>query len=159
MNTLDDALLERFTRSEFGQWWRFMSTKLVLGLNAFALDWGAAVHISPHPDALGRFMGPDSASAHNIDRWGMVLGADTMPMGLEGATQYARAYAIAKRHGFVGFGVYPHWSPRPGIHLDMAPRAGRGNGGPLATWRAERLPGKAQTYHGLADIMPPGWEA
>jgi hypothetical protein len=36
----------------------------------------------------------------------------------------ARAVTVAEKVGFGGIGIYPDWSPFPGLHLDVRPAEG-----------------------------------
>ena len=67
---------EHFTPEEFRDWADDMSPRLVTMIDVLRHMIGSAIVISPHPDSLGRELGRNSESAHNIDRWGEVLAAD-----------------------------------------------------------------------------------
>lgn len=125
--TADRDRLQHFVPSEFRGWYHRLSRRLALGLDAFRARWGHPVMISPAPGAIGRNLGPDAASQHNVDRWGEVRAIDVMPLvregwGTRGATvpELQHAYAVARSLGlFGGIGVYPDWHPYPGLHLDV----------------------------------------
>jgi len=76
-----------------------------------------------------------------------------MPHGMDTAEDRQRAVEIATTVGFIGIGVYPDWKPRPGLHLDMKRREGRGFGNP-GTWSAFRNPETGeQEYFDLAKAL------
>lgn len=108
-----------------------MHPRLVTLLDLFRYRWGRAVIISPADGALGRR--DDSSSRHNIERWGRVEAADVMPTGMDHAYQAREAVEVARRCAITGIGVYPHWSPRPGLHLDVRDAAKPGD---PAAWGA-----------------------
>jgi len=96
-------------------WWPLMSAELLTRLDTFRARLGAPVEISPAEGAVGRRLGRADSSQHNIDRWGEVRAIDVMPVGVP----LERAYQVAREVGFTGIGLYPDWSPRPGLHLDV----------------------------------------
>ncbi|WP_299203295.1 hypothetical protein [uncultured Amphritea sp.] len=111
--------LDRFKRSEFREWADDMALGQLLALDRFAKLWGAAVTVSGNAAALGRHMGPNELSQHNIDRWGEVRAVDVFPEGL--TRENAKiARDLAKQSGFSGIGVYLDTS-RPMMHLDTRP--------------------------------------
>ena len=126
--------LEHFDQSEFVtvyldehgrqhsmDWWPLMSPRLLVMLDIFRHRWGAPVMISPNRIALGRYLGEDNASEHNVDRWAAVLAADVFPAGMDTAEDMRLAVKTARSIGFTGIGVYPHWQPSPGLHLGVRP--------------------------------------
>lgn len=127
--------LRHFSPREFGEWWPQMSVRLLVLLDVFRGHWGRSVMISASPLALGRH-GGDSTSQHNVDRWGVVRAADIMPDGLHGSDSMAHAVHVANQVGMTGIGIYPHWRPRPGIHVDV--RRDRQPGNP-SLWSALRV--------------------
>lgn len=106
--------------------------------------------ISPAKGAVGRRDGYSGNSQHNYDRWGEVRALDIMPFGMTTALARKRAFNLAKQVGFTGIGVYPEWTPRPGLHVDV--RMDRTEGNP-ATWSAFFVVGengkRVQQYFGL----------
>lgn len=117
-------------------WWPNMSLRLLVCLDVFRQRWGKACRISPVPGALGRNQGRDSRSQHNVDRWGEVRAADIFPTGLRTAADAKHAIRCATEAGFTGVGVYPHWQPHPGLHLDV---------------RTDELPGDPATWGRITD--------
>lgn len=166
MHNLSPDELEFFSPHEFGQWWRFMGARQLKALDTFRKLYGAPVSISPAPGALGRWGGPfDYVSAHDVERHGEVLGTDVMPKGFTATREEnARVYQCAKASGFIGIGIYPHWTPQPGLHLDTMMRPNRRAFHLLAKWRAWREPHPdfpertRQAYGGIEAIMPDGWK-
>jgi len=107
--------LRHFDPNEFGKWGPWMSERLLEALDEFRHALMAPVMISPADGSLGRFAG-DSGSQHNIDKWDEVRAADVMAP----RTDVLRAYEVARELGmFSGIGLYPHWRPYPGLHLDV----------------------------------------
>lgn len=111
--------MKYFKPYEFGKWWLSMSPDLLQKLDAFREEWGAPVRISPHPDALGRHLGVEHLSQHNIDRWGEVRAVDIFPKGMDTVEDMSRAYDIARRVGFTGIGIYTDTKPSNMMHLDV----------------------------------------
>jgi hypothetical protein len=122
-----------FTREEFGEWAPLLDVALLVRLDSFRGTWDKPVRISPHPQALGRR--DDSESQHNVNRWGMVRAADILPSGIVTQEDLELASDFAALVGFTGVGVYPHWQPTPGLHVDV--RRSNAPGAP-ATWGAIR---------------------
>lgn len=122
-----------FSEEEFRGWAGLMDPVLLVRLDSFRGAWGRPVRISPHPKAIGRE--DDSTSQHNFKRWGMVRAVDVMPDDIVIANDLERAMEVAANVGFTGIGVYPHWEPVPGLHLDV--RRSNAPGAP-ATWGAIR---------------------
>lgn len=144
--------LHHFTPAEFVReedWWPLMSPRLLVLLDVFRYRWGDTVRISPHRRALGRRLGMESFSDHNVDQWGEVRGVDVLPRNFRTRTDARTAVELATRLGFTSIGVYPHWLPSPGLHLGV--RADRNMGAP-ATWGALNVDGK-QTYTTLAEAI------
>jgi hypothetical protein len=146
--------MEHFQPSEFREWRGRMSVRLLHVLDAFRDEWGAPCTVSPHPDALGRHLGAGHTSQHNYDQWGEVRACDLFPKGMDSREDFARAYAIAKRVGATGIGIYTDTRPGNMIHLDV--RADKPVGSP-ATW-CRRNTGLRSEYRGLIEVMPAGWK-
>lgn len=119
------------------EWFAFINLDLLQMIDDFRDCWGKPVYISQSPGAVGRKEGLSVHSLHNFDRWGEVKALDVMPEGMDDAVSAIEADRIA-RHicGFGGVGLYPHWLPRPGLHLDIRPIS---NG---ARWGAIKEDGK-----------------
>ena len=62
-----------FTPEEFREWSDDMSPRLVTMLDVLRFRLGSAIEISGSKYALGRNLGRDDLSEHNIDHWGEVL--------------------------------------------------------------------------------------
>lgn len=123
--------LRYFKSDEFGGWYEKMSPDLLLKLDEFRHQWGFPVEVSKHPDAVGR-EDSESASQHNILRWGEVRAVDVFPKNSVGgyinsAVERKRAYNIAKRVGFTGIGLYTDTIQGDMVHLDVRQA-------PLAKW-------------------------
>ena len=126
-----------------------MSPHLLNVLDNFREDWGDRVFISTHPQALGRRLGPNSHSQHNVDLWGQVRAADLFPDGMNTPDDFARAYECAKSAGASGVGIYTD-TTSPMIHLDVRQSTTPDN---PAKW--SRVRGE---YLGIEEVMPEGWK-
>lgn len=120
--------LRHFTPGEFGGSWPLLNTDLLLKLDEFRDRLGSRVLISPAPGALIRPAG-GSEGQHIYGRAADVMIPDA-PL--------VTAYKVAKEVGFTGIGVYPHWRPHKGLHLDVRP---------------DRLPGSPAQWAGLRDAQ------
>jgi hypothetical protein len=125
-----------FTEDEFQGWSMFLDVALLIKLDAFRGAWGHAVRISPAPGAVGRR--DDSNSQHNIKKWGTVRAVDIMPDGILTADDLQQAQYTAIVVGFTGVGVYPHWQPAPGLHVDVRTSHAPGNPGLWGAIRPDR---------------------
>ena len=141
--------LRYFSESEFGGWFDKMSPELLKKLDAFRHEWGFAVEVSPHHDAVGREH-PTSESQHNILKWGEVRAVDIFPKNSVGGyinsrAERKRALAIAKKVGFSGIGIYVDTSPGNMLHVDV--RSDRSASNP-ALW--SRVDGK---YESMSKVV------
>ena len=119
--------IRNFQPSEFREWAGLMSRDLLVRLDRFRDYLGVAVIVSPDPGAIGRRLGPDDTSQHNVDRYGEVRAVDVV-FGADVTGQ--QIYDAARRAGFTGIGIYPDaWRIR--AHLDV--RQDRTAANP-ATW-------------------------
>lgn len=138
-----------FGRAEFQRgevnWFDDMDQRLLVLLDAFRHQWGRKVVISPHPAALGRHGSATELSDHNITIHGRVFAADVMPQGMTTQSEVNHALLYARRIGFTSIGVYPDWSPAPGLHLGTRPSRRPGD---AAEWGAVRQ-GDQQVYVSL----------
>ena len=131
--------LEYFTPAEFRGQWGLLSPDLLLNLDGFRARIRRPVIISPADGALMRIRpkGDTGESQHYYGR-----AADVMiPGGLSG-----NEVAAAQDAGFTGIGLYPHWRPYPGLHLDVR------NGQP-ARWGGINPTGAGQYYVTLSEAM------
>ena len=130
--------LRNFSPKEFGIWWALMNPDLLTRLDDFRDRLGFPVSISTAPGAIGRHTGNPS-SQHHVTR-GKIAAVDVMPHWPLGGTkgELRQAYNLAVELGFTGVGLYPDWSPRPGLHLDV--RDDRQAGNP-ATWSGIKVAG------------------
>jgi len=126
---------EYFSTEEFREWSDEMSPRLVTMLDVLRYQLGRAIIISPHPDSLGRNLGRDDMSAHNIDHWGEVIGGDFFVDGVIHREAVEDVAHKMKMIGFTGIGVYSdtHYldGPHPMFHGDVRPNE---NMGSPATW-------------------------
>ena len=98
--------MQYFSQEEFREWAEDMSPRLVTMLDVLRSKLGRSIEISGSEYALGRNLGRNKLSEHNIDHWGEVLAVDCFVTGV-----YKRAQAEAVAHeaeaiGFTGIGVY-----------------------------------------------------
>ncbi|AJD48281.1 hypothetical protein S7S_09345 [Isoalcanivorax pacificus W11-5] len=155
----DDLNLKYFSQAEFGAYWPMMNIGLLKKLDAFRAALGYPVAISPAAGAIGRpIIGSDGQlgeaessaekSWHNYLLHGEIMAIDVMPVPPGGATpaERQRWVDVARQVGFTGIGVYPHWRPRPGLHLDV--RTDRTPDNP-ATWAGVRNDQGKQVYVGI----------
>lgn len=133
--------LRHFSPLEFGAWWPLMSNDLLLKLDEFRERWGGPVSISRASGAIGRDDEPDDTSQHNPIRWGEVRAVDVIPSDMDTPGDRQRAFEIARDVGFTGIGVYPDWSPSPGLHLDV---------------RSDREPGDPAVWAGVQELQDDG---
>ena len=132
--------LKHFRLSEFGAALPFLSIGLLQKLAEFRERLGRKVMISPVAGALIRF-DKGSESQHTFGR-----AADVM---LPDGPDLQTAFKLAKAVGFTGIGVYPDWSPYPGLHLDIRKlRPGQS----IATWAGVKQDGK-QEYVSLSEVL------
>lgn len=119
--------IRNFQPSEFREWAGLMSRDLLQRLDRFRDYIGVPVIVSPDDGGIGRRLGPDDTSQHNVDRYGEVRAVDVV-FGADVTAD--QIYAAARRAGFTGIGVYPDgWRIR--AHLDV--RQDRTASNP-ATW-------------------------
>ena len=126
--------LRYFTPDEFREWWPQMSPRLLVMLDVLRHQWGQPIEISPADKAIGRKAGA-SLTQHNIDKWGEVRAVDIFPAGVTTVDEAERFWALIKRVGFTGRGVYPDALPSVMFHVDV--RVDRNPGEP-AEWGALR---------------------
>ncbi len=144
--------LDHFTPAEFGEWGPDMAKSALVCLDAFRAHWGAPCRISPHPAALGRHMGPDALSGHNIDYWQEVFAADLFPAGMDTAADLQRAYDCARLAGATGIGLYTDTAPGFMIHLDTRPD--RTPDDPRL-WCRRLIHGRSE-YRAIGEVLPGG---
>lgn len=118
--------LQYFKPEEYGIWWDRMSVRQMLLLDVFRHMVGSRVFISAAEGALGRELGPESESTHNVDYWGEVLASDVFVDHVFNRIPVAGLVDTATRIGFTGIGVYTdtrnnQGKPQPMLHLDSRP--------------------------------------
>ncbi len=127
--------LEHFDMEEFRDWADEMSPRLLTMLDILRHQLGRAVIISTNPHSLGRSLGRNDTSAHNIDHWGEVLAADFFVENLTHRVAVEDVYQKMKRIGFTGIGVYSDTyyldKPHTMFHGDVRPNERMGQ---PATW-------------------------
>lgn len=117
---------QHFTAAEYREWSDDMSPRLVTMMDVLRFMSGRPIEISASSYALGRELGPDALSAHNVDRWGEVLANDCFVTGVHYREQAESIVDLARRIGFTGIGVYSDTRNNRGedqvmFHFDVRP--------------------------------------
>ena len=97
---------QHFTQEEFREWAEDISPRLVTMLDVLRFRLGSAIAISASEYALGRELGRNELSEHNIDHWGEVLAVDCFIGGVYNRAQAEAVVYEAEEIGFTGIGVY-----------------------------------------------------
>lgn len=145
--------LRHFGAHEFQGQIELVRVETLLCVDEFRDQWGRKVRISPAHGAVARFAGPRSRSQHNVDRWGETRGLDVFPDRMNTRADIERAIDIARAVGFSGIGIYPEWSPSPGLHLDCRPDRTPAR---AAMWGAIEDDNGNQTYVSVAAALDHG---
>ena len=117
---------QHFTQEEFRDWAEDMSPRLVTMLDVLRFSLGSAIAISASEYALGRELGRNELSEHNIDHWGEVLAVDCFIGGVYNRAQAEAVVYEAEGIGFTGIGVYSDTHNNQGeeqvmFHLGVRP--------------------------------------
>ena len=133
---------QHFEAEEFREWSDDMSPRLVTMLDVLRFKLGSAIEISLSEYALGRNLGRNELSEHNIDEWGEVLAVDCFVSGVYNRAQAEAVVYEAEGIGFTGIGVYSDTHNNQGddqvmFHLGVRPNEDMGS---PATWG--RISGK-----------------
>ena len=133
---------QHFSQEEFREWGEEMSPRLVTMLDVLRFWLGSAIEISASDAALGRNLGRDKLSEHNVDHWGEVLAVDCFIGGVYNRAQTEAVVYEAEGIGFTGIGVYSDTHNNQGddqvmFHLGVRPNELMGS---PATWG--RISGK-----------------
>jgi hypothetical protein len=143
-----------FSRREFlrdgRDWFDDIDPRLLVLLDTFRHQWGSRVLISGHPDAIGR-TGKATDSQHHWEPGKLVRGIDVIPSAMGLRKDANRAITMAIDLGFTGIGLYPHWQPSAGLHLDT--RTLRRPGDP-ALWGAVYKPQQYLPLNETLEFMP-----
>jgi len=131
-----------FSQEEFREWADDMSPRLVTMLDMLRFRLGQPIAISASEYALGRNLGRNELSEHNIDEWGEVLAVDCFISGVYSRQQAEAVVYEAEGIGFTGIGVYSDTRNNQGqeqvmFHLGVRPNESMGS---PATWG--RISGK-----------------
>lgn len=110
-----------FKKKEFRDWFDLMNPRLLDIMEEFRAQWGAPCVISSVDGALGRHLGAEKTSSHNVDYWGTVNAVDLFPRGMDTEEDLKRAFECAKLAGASGIGLYTDTKPGYMIHLDCRP--------------------------------------
>jgi hypothetical protein len=127
---------QHFTQEEFREWADDMSPRLVTMLDVLRFRLGRPIAISASEYALGRELGRNELSEHNIDEWGEVLAVDCFISGVYNRAQAEAVVYEAEAIGFTGIGVYSDTRNNQGqgqvmFHLGVRPNELMGS---PATW-------------------------
>ena len=127
---------QHFSQEEFREWAEDMSPRLVTMLDVLRFRLGSAIAVSASEYALGREIGRNELSEHNIDHWGEVLAADCFISGIYNRAQSEAVVYEATSIGFTGIGVYSDTHNNKGeeqvmFHLGVRPTEMMGS---PATW-------------------------
>ena len=133
---------QHFSQEEFRDWAEDMSPRLVTMLDVLRFRLSSAIEISASGAALGRNLGRDKLSEHNVDHWGEVLAVDCFIGGVYNRAQTEAVVYEAEGIGFTGIGVYSDTHNNQGddqvmFHLGVRPNELMGS---PATWG--RISGK-----------------
>ena len=125
-----------FSQEEFREWSDDMSARLVTMLDVLRFKLGSPIEISASEYALGRELGRNDLSEHNVDHWGEVLAVDCFISGVYNRAQVEAVVYEAKGIGFTGIGVYSDTHNNEGkeqvmFHLGVRPTELMGS---PATW-------------------------
>jgi len=133
---------QHFDAEEFREWSDDMSARLVTMLDVLRFRLGSAIEISASEYALGRELGRNELSEHNIDEWGEVLAVDCFISGVYSRQQAEGVAHEATAIGFTGIGVYSDTRNNQGQEQVMFHLGARPNElmGAPATWG--RISGK-----------------
>jgi len=127
---------QHFSAEEFRDWADDMSPRLVTVLDVLRFKLGSPIEISLSEYALGRNLGRNELSEHNIDEWGEVLAVDCFISGVYSRQQAEAVAHEAEQIGFTGIGVYSDTRNNQGqeqvmFHLGVRPNEDMGA---PATW-------------------------
>ena len=127
---------QHFTQEEFREWSEDMSPRLVTMLDVLRFRLGRPIAISASEYALGRNLGRNELSEHNVDEWGEVLAVDCFISGVYNRAQAEAVVYEAEAIGFTGIGVYSDTRNNQGqdqvmFHLGVRPNEDMGS---PATW-------------------------
>jgi hypothetical protein len=144
--TLDWSKIKNFSPAEFGASLDLLDSGVVLALQKLR-DKIGAIMISPAAGAIVRT--DNENTMHYADDGGkgrLSVAIDIMPLD----TDLKTAYRAAKQINEIGaVGVYPHWLPFPGLHIDLRKRK---PGHLLAEWSGLKINGE-QIYKGVNEAF------
>jgi hypothetical protein len=127
---------QHFDAEEFREWSDDMSARLITMLDVLRFKLGSPIEISASEYALGRNLGRNELSEHNVDEWGEVLAVDCFIGGVYNRAQAEAVVYEAEGIGFTGIGVYSDTRNNQGqeqvmFHLGVRPTEMMGR---PATW-------------------------
>jgi hypothetical protein len=127
---------QHFSQEEFREWADDMSARLITMLDVLRFKLGSPIEISASEYALGRNLGRNELSEHNVDEWGEVLAVDCFISGVYNRAQAEAVAHEAEQIGFTGIGVYSdthnnYGDPQVMFHLGVRPNELMGS---PATW-------------------------
>lgn len=147
---------QHFEAEEFRSWSDDMSSRLITMMDVLRFMCGHPIEVSDHEDSLGRELGPNQQSAHNIDHWAEVLAMDGFVSGVYYREQAEGIVDLARKIGFTGIGVYTDTRNNRGehqvmFHFDVRPTEDMGS---PATWG--RVAGKYTSLMAAIQSLPTG---
>ena len=141
--------MQYFTPSEFREWYSDMSPRLLTLLDVLRFTLGKPIVISPNKDALGRRLGQQAQSCHNVDVWGEVLACDFFVSNMQSEDEVRHVFNTMRDIGFTGIGVYADTKPSAMFHGDVRPTEKMGQ---PATWG--RVKGKYVSINEAIGALP-----
>lgn len=108
--------MKHFTPKEFNGWFDKLSPELKIRLDVLRGVLGVPIILSKSDAAMGRHLGKDNLSQHNVDKWGEVRAVDGyVPDDVNIKDFYDTCVSV----GFTGIGLYKGWSHKYGFHVDV----------------------------------------
>ena len=99
--------------------------KMQSGLVMLLAEWRRYLRAVENPSArIHVYQGWSPGTGHATDSHHYRDPCPAADVGIEGV-DLLTAYLAAERFPFGGIGLYPHWKPHPGLHLDLY---GKGQG-------------------------------
>lgn len=147
---------QHFEAEEFRSWSDDMSPRLITMMDVLRFMSGHPIEVSAHDMALGRELGRDAESEHNVDHWGEVLAMDGFVTGVYYREQAEGIVDLSRKIGFTGIGVYTdtrnnRGEPQVMFHWGVRPTR---NMGDPATWG--RVAGKYTSLIAAIQSLPLG---
>lgn len=114
-------------------WFSLIDVRHLVMIDVTRHEHRSPIYVSPDKGAVGRRLGDDGQSWHNVDRHGLVYACDYLPDKCDNKYRAMRFFDIAESIGWTGIGLYVGWPSGTRWHLDT--RTDRMPGDP-ALWGA-----------------------